>query len=682
MKRSHIPALALALAPVLFPCATDDSPRFVPRNRPEQIDQRFIRGELGILTPTLRDTYLLVAWRYLSGKPLSPEEQTAATAPRIDRLDPAVSQWQQTVQPIPVVMAKLSTVAPNQFYMNCLTDAFATANATLADRRQTYGSDALVQAWLTAQNQVFSNCSGKTPAYPAEPDQSLPPLARADRLYQIAAAHFYAEDFDGARERFRAIANDPASPWQSAAKYLQARVLLREITLLQRDSLNQPLRAELTRVADDPTAGRFQKAARQLSGYAESLSDPAAVVASTARQVSGPQFSASLDLASYILNAPRFHDSLATPGLPEPFDWLEALEQNRAAYSLERWKATRSDLWLVPAILQTEPNSPDAPELIAAAKKLSAASPAFDTATYQAIRLTAGSGDEVSARAQLDKLLSGKPRPLASVDNAFRAQRMSLATGFDDFLRWAPRKPIGYGDETLGTNRFDSSPVLDNDSIQVIDHLPLNKLTEATESIRLPAWSAAEVALIGITRALALHDDATAAKLTPILAKAHPKWAEDLNAYKSAHGEEKRFTAALLIERHADFREDLWAEFRTRDYPTDYSWWCAPTGNKAPALSQRVLTEKEQTEATQQRQMLIEAGAAQTVIAPAVMAWAQSHPEDKRVPEALYRLVRLTRYGCRSTPDNGAISKAAFDLLHQKYPDNDLTKKTPYWFKD
>ena len=37
------------------------------------------------------------------------------------------------------------------------------------------------------------------------------------------------------------------------------------------------------------------------------------------------------------------------------------------------------------------------------------------------------------------------------------------------------------------------------------------------------------------------------------------------------------------------------------------------------------------------------------------------------------------RYECKDGA-TGKFSKAVFDLLHRKYPDNDWAKKTPHWF--
>jgi hypothetical protein len=64
-----------------------------------------------------------------------------------------------------------------------------------------------------------------------------------------------------------------------------------------------------------------------------------------------------------------------------------------------------------------------------------------------------------------------------------------------------------------------------------------------------------------------------------------------------------------------------------------------------------------------------------------VVAWATRNPSDPRVPEALHLAVNATRYGC-TDKQTGKWSKAAYDFLHRRYPNNAWTKRTPYWFKD
>lgn len=59
--------------------------------------------------------------------------------------------------------------------------------------------------WVSAQDQVFSNCGGKAHVIPASLNSGDAQL-RADRAYQIAAAHFYCQNFDEASAEFDAIA--------------------------------------------------------------------------------------------------------------------------------------------------------------------------------------------------------------------------------------------------------------------------------------------------------------------------------------------------------------------------------------------------------------------------------------------------------------------------------------------
>lgn len=62
------------------------------------------------------------------------------------------------------------------------------------------------------------------------------------------------------------------------------------------------------------------------------------------------------------------------------------------------------------------------------------------------------------------------------------------------------------------------------------------------------------------------------------------------------------------------------------------------------------------------------------------IAWAQKHPNDLRVPEALHLAVQASRRGCR-TEQTGDYSRQAFDLLHGRYPRSEWTAETKYWFK-
>jgi hypothetical protein len=55
---------------------------------------------------------------------------------------------------------------------------------------------------------------------------------------------------------------------------------------------------------------------------------------------------------------------------------------------------------------------------------------------------------------------------------------------------------------------------------------------------------------------------------------------------------------------------------------------------------------------------------------------------DDYLPEALHLAVRATRYACRRPPDVGPWSRAAFEMLHDRFPGSVWAAETPYWFGD
>ena len=96
--------------------------------------------------------------------------------------------------------------------------------------------------------------------------------------------------------------------------------------------------------------------------------------------------------------------------------------------------------------------------------------------------------------------------------------------------------------------------------------------------------------------------------------------------------------------------------------------------------SPEFLNAEQRAQAEKEWNALAATGPALQSLGQAVLAFAEAHPEDPRVPEALHNVVRVSRYGCYSTAAKSNYSKAAFEALHKHYPDSPWTKKTPYFF--
>jgi hypothetical protein len=99
---------------------------------------------------------------------------------------------------------------------------------------------------------------------------------QADRAYQIAAAEFYAGQFDAASADFLRIAADRSSPWHGIAPYLAARALIRKATPWTMPRAAPAAQEQLRKVLADPDAAAWHESARGLSRYLRARTEPGA----------------------------------------------------------------------------------------------------------------------------------------------------------------------------------------------------------------------------------------------------------------------------------------------------------------------------------------------------------------------------------------------------------------------
>ncbi|HEY8412717.1 MAG TPA: hypothetical protein VIK76_14995, partial [Pyrinomonadaceae bacterium] len=218
----------------------------------------------------------------------------------------------------------------------------------------------------------------------------------------------------------------------------------------------------------------------------------------------------------------------------------------------------------------------------------------------------------------------------------------------------------------------------------------------------LPAGPRTDLVQATWLRAALLGDTKTADELAPVLTQLVPQLAELLTNYQiSADPNEKKFSAIYAwlktpgLEPVVDAGVGRDAPLYEQDQYRD-NWWCGSSFVPATDEENReviqftattsinpppFLSPPEADRGAKERAALNALGAAPNYLSKQVIQWANSHPDDPRVPEALHLAVKSTRYGC-SDKDTGRWSKAAFDLLHRKYPNSTWAKKTPYWFKD
>ena len=103
---------------------------------------------------------------------------------------------------------------------------------------------------------------------------------------------------------------------------------------------------------------------------------------------------------------------------------------------------------------------------------------------------------------------------------------------------------------------------------------------------------------------------------------------------------------------------------------------CTECGLPLPLVAPSFIGQTDKARAKADNERLAKLAGAPTWLGDVVIPWAKAHLSDPRVPEALHNVVRATQYGDMDSD----TSKAAYELLHGKFPRNPWTAKTPHWF--
>ncbi|HEX3743666.1 MAG TPA: hypothetical protein VHW09_07045 [Bryobacteraceae bacterium] len=605
----------------------------------------FANGKLGILQPTYERLYQVIAYRYLIGVGLNPDEQQAISPGPHEAVltagpsDPWLAARNQVpgVKPVHDIDAYREINKPNFYgsYLNCNDDAFRTAAITLARFRGKPGE----MDWIAAQDTVFADCSHDA-AIP--PPARLPEL-RADRAYQIASAKFYSEQYDAARQDFQTIASDTSSPWRIIAPYLAARCLIRS-------GKWDAAVGELQHIAANPALARWHASAVGLLNYIRVRQHPAERMHELALALVQPNSQASVaqDLTDYR----TLFDRNVKPSEDDDLtSWILSFQAGGAG-ALEKWRARRTDPWLVAALQAAGPKDASVPELLAAAFAVKPDSPAYITVNYQRVRLMPSD----AARTLADQVLQ-VDMPVSAL-NQFRAERMRLARNFDEFLRYAPRTPVDSDAKGLD--------LLDDDSATMLDRaVPLALLKQAAAGTQLP-----EATRRSLQRTVAIRS---------LVLAGSPNFDDVFRLLNSPGG------SPFVRSGYGRYTQNPAAIDDFRD-----NWWCAASGTSAwrppqerqesPAVVADFLPEADRQQAAAEWRKLAALPAGPDWLGAQTLAFAAQHPQDPRVPPALYLVVRASRYGC-TDDKTGDFSRRAFDLLHRRYPSSEWAKKTPYWYR-
>jgi hypothetical protein len=295
---------------------------------------------------------------------------------------------------------------------------------------------------------------------------------------------------------------------------------------------------------------------------------------------------------------------------------------------------------------------------------------------------------------------------------------MMLAPNLSDFLSHLPRIPaaLSWNDDgrEIPSAASDVSdelkpligkPLYDFDGARVLNQqIPVSVLKEAANDQTLPDHLRQDLAQAAWIRSVLLGDYKTANELVPVLKTVIPTLSSALSDFTmTTQADDKKFSALYTwlkfpgIEPVVDMGIGRDFPLNQQDHYRD-NWWCGATVEPASStvsedeeeiasftrssISSPLFLDASQRQAAAKEWATLKSlGAMPNYLSKQVIQWATKSRADKRVPEALHLAVDSTRWGCTDT-ETGRWSKAAFDLLHRKYPNTTWAKKTKYWFKE
>jgi len=702
---------------------------FVFQHRPDIPPGAFLRGNLGIVQPGFSKDYLFIAYRYLSGHDLSSDEQKwmgAMYQPDSGRdtlswgHDDWITSRQKVLGPNPNSYYWPSTLLDDtsrhlySFYENILYDGYETAMKTLEDLINKFGAqNPYVVDWVRAQDMVFESVdSGRAPS-PVDP--AAPAIFQADRAYQIAAAHFYMRDYAVAESLFASIARENSSPWQKTSRFLIARSMIREATLLasDQDSLLYIAEDSLRAFLKDPEMKEFHPVSRRLLYFCIFRTDPQGLFMELDRRINSPKVDSAYptEWRDYAALLRQFADS-SLEGKSDFATWstryLGREDSASFAESYDRWQKTKSSAWLIAALSDASPKAHELQPLLDAASATSPEDPGYATITYWRIRLLTEEGRSEQAKKLIGTLLDCRGvRASMSSTNLILLERIKFVNDLDEFLRCCHQIPCGiYQEDEAGYSiSSDSLPLFTSAALMLNEYVPLALLDSACHGTTLPRNLRAELLRATWTRAYLLGREDITLDLGKVLSDRDPELKTFMDQYDSTKSDDaRRFTGAYILLKFPGLQPAIRigkGRLDSLDNEDDYrdNWWYPESKAyelmEGPIYVRGYYSEEDEEpdsiqlpdfistinkqEGKKEAEELNSLPVAATYLAGIVNGWAKSHPDDPRVPEALHRVVEVNRVGC-ADPGSQKGEKDAFNMLHKQYPNSEWTGRTQYWY--
>lgn len=658
----------------------------VTRGQPEPTAvAAYLHGHLGVLWPSYDRAFLMMAYRQSMGHAaLTQAEAAAWTDPQVD--DAPAEDWlaarraAAAAGKVDAVQAGTRSTGQFSYAGNCQPDAFRLAAATLRARAKAHADQpADVANWIVGQDAVFAACDRADASPPPALPAGAPLWLRQDRAYQVAASLLYRGRGDEAGQAFSSIAADAGSPWKEWASYLQARVWwrstfqqtpdYRSFAAQAKDWRREPMPAQLAALSVDARDPQVREAAVGLLRTMQARIEPVEVHRALWLRIDAAEPPA--DFAAWIADE-RFLWALMKDG-DVVDDWLFQMRSismldpvpRQSADLAAAWKRHPTPAWLAGALMAAHPGTPEVGSLLAASRALKPDDPLYLHAAWQRARLAVEARDFAGARRELDVAGRHFDGEATGTRQAFDQLEMIAAASLSAVGEHLQRLPLAREQddddlisEVALTAKERAMPFIDTETrlwlaskFEGAEMLELARNAKLAKPVRESLAGAAWIrgALLGQT------DLETGAQKLFVALGDVPDVA------RAATPDEQRF----LMARHLLLNELANTGTETQSDGSTAMWWrTAPAFHDGDELARVEQVRRDFAAANQT-----------TWLGTVMLPWLRAHKSGDG-PALLEKLVRASRYG----PSDTDMSRKAFQLLHQQYPNSPEARRTRYYY--
>jgi hypothetical protein len=368
-------------------------------------------------------------------------------------------------------------------------------------------------------------------------------------------------------------------------------------------------------------------------------------------------------------------------------------------------------------------------QVLEAAARVPEGSPAYLTANYFVIDALIAQKKLAPARERIGKILARKDLP-PSARNLFLAQQMAVSKNVHEFVHSAIMHPpvVSKNNFFLPNDwpkievqrSFYSDPATFDAPVakDLNRNLPLSGWMRLAGDATVPSYLRGRIVRSTWLRAHLLNRPGLARAISLDFARAFPRLSEQIKQCDLASStDERRFVLACLVlknfgmtpyveggvERHGEmidqfdyYNANYWvpvplAEKKASkpgddDYEYTYPSVVQPGTNRilqmmqtyySPGIKNLLSADDRKASDSETQTLLINSPA--RFLGDSVFAWAKAHPQDPRVPEMLYHVVKIPKWSATSDVAS-QYSHDAYMMLHSRYKTSKWAAKATCWY--